>query len=158
MVSVLRDLVGEPSWPSFVRNKSEQFEARTSMVEIVEGNPSVFLTEMGGSRFPVAVAHGEGRAEFANDADLEHAVANHQVAIRFVDNRGQPTEQYPYNPNGSARGITGITNANGRVLVLMPHPERCVRSVSNSWRPDDGWGGDVSPWNRMFANARRWVG
>lgn len=158
MVSVLKDLVGEPRWPSFVRNKSEQFEARTSMVEIVEGNPSIFLTEMGGSRFPVAVAHGEGRAEFAKEEDLEYCVSSNLVAIRYVDNRGQATERYPFNPNGSPRGITGISSQDGRALILMPHPERCVRSVSNSWRPDDGWNGPVGPWHRMFANARRWVG
>lgn len=158
MVSVLKNLVGEPRWPNFVRNRSEQFEARTSMVEIVEGNPSIFLEGMGGSRMPVAVAHGEGRAEFASDSDLEYCTSSALVAIRFVDNRGQPTERYPYNPNGSPRGITGITSKDGRALVLMPHPERCTRSVSNSWRPDDGWGGDFGPWHRMFVNARRWVG
>jgi phosphoribosylformylglycinamidine synthase len=107
---------------------------------------------MAGSRLPIAVAHGEGFAEFSDDAQRTRAL----VALRFVDNRGEPTELYPYNPNGSPAGITGLTTADGRFTVLMPHPERVFRSVQNSWHPA-GWGED-GPWLRMFRNARMWVG
>ncbi|HEX6008250.1 MAG TPA: phosphoribosylformylglycinamidine synthase subunit PurQ, partial [Burkholderiales bacterium] len=136
-----------------VRNKSEQFEARFSLVEVV-ASASLFFEGMAGSRIPIAVAHGEGYAEFRDAAALD--AARPLIALRYVDNRGQPTEVYPANPNGSPRGITGLTTPDGRVTILMPHPERVFRSVQNSWHPDQ-WGED-GPWLRMFRNARKWCG
>jgi phosphoribosylformylglycinamidine synthase len=154
MMSNLRSLIpGAQHWPHFVRNRSEQFEARFAMVE-VQASPSLFFDGMTGSRIPIAVAHGEGYAEFRDAAHL--GAARPMVALRFVDNRGQPTERYPFNPNGSPQGITGLTTQDGRFTILMPHPERVFRTVQNSWHPDD-WGED-SPWMRMFRNARQWVG
>jgi len=152
MMSNLHEIVpGSSAWPHFVRNRSEQFEARFVMVEVTE-SPSVFFSGMAGSRLPVVVAHGEGYAEFADDAQRAQAM----VAMRFVDNRGAPTEIYPFNPNGSVQGITGLTTADGRFTIMMPHPERVFRAVQNSWAPAE-WKGD-GPWLRMFRNARRWVG
>jgi phosphoribosylformylglycinamidine synthase len=139
--------------PHFVRNRSEQFEARVAMLR-VEKTPSLFFADMAGSRMPVALAHGEGYAEFADKAQLE--AARPLVALRFVDNRGAPTELYPLNPNGSPEGITGLTTADGRFTIVMPHPERVFRTVQNSWHPEE-WGED-GPWMRMFRNARKWVG
>jgi len=154
MMSNLRELVpGAALWPHFVRNRSEQFEARLALLE-VQPSPSLFFAGMAGSRLPVATAHGEGQAEFRDAAHL--AAVAPLVALRFVDDRGAPTERYPYNPNGSPQGITGLTTADGRFTILMPHPERVFRSVQMSWRPD-GWG-EASPWLRMFRNARRWLG
>jgi len=120
----------------------------------VQPSPSLFFAGMEGSRIPVALAHGEGYAEFCDAG--QQAAAEALVTLRFVDNRGAATEQYPYNPNGSPRGITGLTTADGRFSILMPHPERVFRSVQMSWHPDD-WGED-SPWMRMFRNARCWIG
>ena len=163
MMSNLHELIpGAQDWPHFVKNKSEQFEARVSMVEI-QKSPSLFFDGMAGSRLPVAVAHGEGYAEFADDAAIKKVQS--LVALRFVDNTGQVTERYPLNPNGSPQGITGLTTPDGRFTILMPHPERVFRSVQNSWHPDgtngtngsEGWGED-GPWLRMFRNARKWVG
>ena len=152
MMSALADLVpGGASWPRFVRNASEQFEARLVMVEIAR-SPSLFFRGMEGSRIPIATAHGEGRAAF----DSTEARSKTIVALRFVDNRGTPTEIYPLNPNGSPGGITGLTTHDGRFTILMPHPERVFRTVQQSWHPK-GWGED-SPWMRMFRNARKWVG
>jgi phosphoribosylformylglycinamidine synthase len=154
MMSNLHELIpGAEHWPHFVRNKSEQFEARFAMVE-VQRSPSLFFDGMAGSRMPIAVAHGEGYAEFPGAAARQAAEA--LVALRFVDNRGGVTENYPCNPNGSPAGITGLTTPDGRFTILMPHPERVFRSVQHSWRPE-GWGED-GPWMRMFRNARRWVG
>jgi phosphoribosylformylglycinamidine synthase len=151
MMSNLREIIpGSAHWPKFLKNKSEQFEARFVMVEVL-ASPSLFFAGMAGSRMAVATAHGEGRAEFADGA----AQAKALVALRFVDNRGVPTEAYPANPNGSPAGITGLTTADGRYTVLMPHPERVFRSVQQSWHPR-GWAED-SPWMRMFRNARVWV-
>jgi phosphoribosylformylglycinamidine synthase len=148
MMSNLLDMIpGAAAWPHFVRNRSEQFEARFVTVEVT-ASPSLFFAGMAGSRIPVAVAHGEGYAEFANAAALDSAI----VALRFVDNRGQATEAYPFNPNSSPRGITGLTTADGRYTVLMPHPERVFRTVQQSWHPPE-WGED-GPWMRMFRNAR----
>jgi phosphoribosylformylglycinamidine synthase len=144
---------GAAHWPHFVRNRSEQFEARVAMVR-VEKTPSLFFAEMAGSRMPVAVAHGEGYAEFVDKAQLE--AARPVVALRFVDNRGRPTGLHPLNPNGSSSGITGLSTADGRFTIVMPHPERVFRTVQNSWHPDE-WGED-GPWMRMFRNARRWIG
>jgi phosphoribosylformylglycinamidine synthase len=157
MMSNLHELIpGADNWPRFVRNESEQFEARVAMVEVLK-SPSLFLAGMEGSRMPIAVAHGEGRAEFA-DADMGPALAlrDHRVAMRWVNNYGDPTEIYPYNPNGSPLGITGLTTADGRVTIMMPHPERVFRAVQHSWGLDT-WGED-GPWMRMFRNARAWVG
>ncbi|MBI3917048.1 MAG: phosphoribosylformylglycinamidine synthase, partial [Betaproteobacteria bacterium] len=154
MMSNLHELIpGAEHWPHFVRNRSEQFEARFALLE-VQASPSLFFDGMAGSRIPVAVAHGEGYAEFAAAGELE--AARPLVALRFVDNHGRVTETYPANPNGSPRGITGLTTADGRFTILMPHPERVFRTVQNSWHPD-GWGED-GPWMRMFRNARKWVG
>ena len=156
MLSTLKELIpGTEHWPRFVTNKSERFEARFSLVEIQE-NPSVFFNGMAGSRMPIAVSHGEGHAEFANDAATKAALESGTVAVKFVDNYGNPTTQYPANPNGSPEGITGITSTDGRATVMMPHPERVFRAVANSWHPDE-WKED-SPWMRMFRNARKNVG
>jgi phosphoribosylformylglycinamidine synthase len=156
MLSSLRELItGSEGWPRFVRNSSEQFEARLVMVEILPG-PSVLLQGMGGSRLPVVVAHGEGRVEFRRAADRDAVVAAGRVAMRYVENRGAATEVYPYNPNGSALGITGLTSADGRVTIMMPHPERLFRAIQHSWAPRD-WD-EAGPWLRLFRNARVWVG
>jgi len=154
MMSNLHELIpGAERWPHFVRNRSEQFEARFVTLEVQE-SPSLFFGGMAGSRIPVAVAHGEGYAEFADASAL--AAAQPLVALRYVDNLGKATETYPLNPNGSPQGITGLTTADGRFTILMPHPERVFRAVQNSWYPAE-WCGD-GPWLRMFRNARRWVG
>ena len=154
MLSNLHELIpGAQNWPHFVRNQSEQFEARVSMVE-VQASDSILLKGMEGSRMPIAIAHGEGHAEFANTADLEAVNKNSNVALRFVDNFGITTESYPANPNGSTQGITGLTAANGRVTIMMPHPERVFRAVQNSHCPDE-WNEDGA-WMRMFRNARVW--
>ncbi|QGU32674.1 phosphoribosylformylglycinamidine synthase [Thermochromatium tepidum] len=154
MLSNLRELIpGADHWPRFVRNRSEQFEARTLMVR-VEPTPSVLLTGMAGSRMPIAVAHGEGRAEFRDPDHL--ATAEPWVVVRYVENDGRVAERYPANPNGSPNGIAGLTTTDGRVTILMPHPERVFRTVQHSWHPDD-WGQD-GPWMRLFRNARVWVG
>jgi phosphoribosylformylglycinamidine synthase len=154
MMSNLRELIpGTAHWPHFVRNPSEQFEARFALLE-VERSPSLFFAGMAGSRIPVATAHGEGYAEFVDERQL--AAAQPYVALRFVDSAGLPTERYPFNPNGSPQGITGLTTPDGRFTILMPHPERVFRTVQMSWHPAD-WGED-SPWIRMFRNARVWLG
>ena len=156
MLSNLHELIaGTELWPRFVRNRVEQFEARLSLVEVLP-SPSLFLRGMEGSRLPVAVAHGEGRAEFRDERGAKSALAEGLVALRFVDNHGQPAELYPANPNGSPGGITGLTSHDGRFTILMPHPERLFRTVQYSWHPD-GWSED-GPWLRLFRNARRWLG
>jgi phosphoribosylformylglycinamidine synthase len=156
MLSALKSLVpGTEHWPRFIRNRSEQFEGRVGLVEVLP-SPSVFFAGMQGSVMPIAVAHGEGRAEFEDSAALRQCLGSGLVSLRFVDNRGQPTERYPANPNGSPAGITGLASRDGRATILMPHPERVFRTVQNSWHPD-GWGED-SGWMRMFRNARVWVG
>ncbi|HEX7012970.1 MAG TPA: phosphoribosylformylglycinamidine synthase [Steroidobacteraceae bacterium] len=156
MMSALRELIpGTKSWPRFVRNRSEQFEGRLSLVEVLP-SPSLFFAGMEGSRIPIAVAHGEGRAEFADASQLDALASANLMALRFVDNHGRPTERYPANPNGSPRGLTGITTPDGRVTLLMPHPERVYRTAQNSWHPDE-WGED-GPWMRIWRNARVWVG
>lgn len=156
MLSNLHELIpGSEGWPRFVRNQSEQFEARLAMVEVMP-SPSAFLEGMAGSRMPIAVAHGEGRAEFSGSASAADLAGSERVALRFVDNRGQATVRYPYNPNGSQDGIAGATTEDGRITIMMPHPERVFRAVQHSWRPDD-WQEDGS-WIRMFRNARRWFG
>ena len=154
MLSNLKELIpGTGHWPHFVRNRSEQFEARFVMVE-VQDTPSIMLQGMAGSRMPIAVAHGEGRAEFRDAAHL--AAAQTQVSLRYVENDGSVASLYPANPNGSPKGISGLSSADGRVTIMMPHPERVIRTVQNSWHPDD-WQ-DYAPWMRLFRNARKWVG
>jgi len=156
MLSGLKELIpGAAAWPRFVRNQSEQFEARFSQLEILD-SPSLFLSGLHGSCLPIAVAHGEGRAEFSSPGGAQLAMDSGLATVRYVDGHGRPAETYPYNPNGSPLGITGMTTPDGRVTVMMPHPERVFRSVQNSWHPDD-WGED-GPWLRMFRNARLWVG
>jgi len=155
MLSNLKTLIpGTEHWPHFVRNRSEQFEARVAMVKI-ESSPSIFLNEMQGSELPIAVAHGEGRAQFINDSHQQSANNSGLVAARYVDNYGKVTSQYPYNPNGSAEAISAMTSADGRVTIMMPHPERVYRTVQNSWAPEQ-WQEDA-PWMRMFRNARVWT-
>jgi phosphoribosylformylglycinamidine synthase len=150
MMSHLRDMIpGAGHWPRFLRNRSEQFEARLVMAEVTT-SPSLFFAGMAGSRMPIATAHGEGRSAFDRQGIPS------LVALRFVDNRGAPAETYPLNPNGSPQGATGFTTADGRYTILMPHPERMFRTVQQSWHPES-WGED-GPWLRMFRNARCWVG
>ncbi|MGR9086069.1 MAG: phosphoribosylformylglycinamidine synthase [Gammaproteobacteria bacterium] len=154
MMSGLKAIIpGAELWPRFMRNTSEQFEARVALVE-VRSSPSILFTGMEGSRLPVAVAHGEGRAEF--DGDPRLALYQRAVSLCYVDNYGSATTDFPANPNGSPFGITGLTTADGRFTIMMPHPERCFRAVQNSWHPGD-WG-DYGPWLRMFRNARVWLG
>ncbi len=154
MMSNLHEIIpGSRHWPHFVRNASEQFEARFVTLEVLR-TPSLFFVGMEGSRIPVAVAHGEGYAQFRDAWQLE--AARPLVALRFVDNRGSSTQTYPFNPNGSPEGITGLTTADGRFTILMPHPERVWRTAQMSWHPEP-WG-ERSPWYRMFANARRFLG
>ncbi len=152
MMSNLKSIIpGASAWPKFTRNKSEQFESRFAMVEVGE-SPSIFFQGMAGTQAPIAVAHGEGFADFSLTGSIDEAL----VAMRFIDHQGQATQRYPYNPNGSPQGITAVTTPDGRFTVLMPHAERVFRTVLQSWHPD-GWGED-SPWLRMFRNARVWVG
>ena len=152
MMSNLKAIIpGAQAWPKFTRNKSEQFESRFAMVEVSD-SPSIFFQGMTGTQAPIAVAHGEGFADFSLTGAIDEAV----VAMRFVDNRGAVSEAYPYNPNGSPQGITSVTTADGRFTVLMPHAERVFRTVNQSWHPEDS--GEDSPWMRMFRNARKFVG
>ena len=156
MLSSLRGLIpGTSIWPRFVRNRSEQFEARFSQLEILD-TPSLFFEGMAGSVLPIAVAHGEGRAEFTGKTGAQAVFDQGIVTARFLDGHGEVAQRYPDNPNGSPLGITGLTTDSGRVTIMMPHPERVFRSVQNSWHPDE-WGED-GPWMRMFRNARVWVG
>jgi phosphoribosylformylglycinamidine synthase len=153
MLSNLHELIpGAGHWPHFVRNRSEQFEARFVQVEVLD-TPSILLHGMAGSRMPIAVAHGEGRAEF-RDAAQQQAAAG-RIALRYVESDGTVALRYPANPNGSPQGITGLSNEDGRVTIMMPHPERVFRAVQHSWHPDE-WGED-GPWMRLFRNARAWV-
>lgn len=152
MMSNLASIIpGADAWPKFVRNRSEQFEARFTMVEIPK-SPSIFFRGMEGLKAPIVVSHGEGRADFSQQGDIAKAL----VAMRYIDHNGMPTEIYPLNPNGSPQGITSVTTPDGRFTVLMPHAERVFRTVQQSWAPD--FWGECSPWMRMFRNARKWVG
>ncbi|WP_080072080.1 phosphoribosylformylglycinamidine synthase, partial [Salmonella enterica] len=156
MMSNLRELIpGSELWPRFVRNHSDRFEARFSLVEVTQ-SPSLLLQGMVGSQMPIAVSHGEGRVEVRDDAHLAALESKGLVALRYVDNFGHVTETYPANPNGSPNGITAVTTENGRVTIMMPHPERVFRTVANSWHPEN-WGED-SPWMRIFRNARKQLG
>ncbi len=154
MFSALKEIIpGAQDWPTFEKNRSEQFEARLSQVEIVD-SPSIFLSGFAGAILPIVVSHGEGRAVFA-DMQSAQRVA---TAMRYVDSQGRATEQYPANPNGSPQGVTGFTNQDGRITLMMPHPERVFRAVQMSWQPSRlAMSGDASPWLQMFMNARRWV-
>jgi phosphoribosylformylglycinamidine synthase len=152
MLSQLKEIIpGAQHWPKFLRNASEQYEARLATLEILDTS-SIFFKGMAGSRIPVAVAHGEGRVSFPHACSPSKS----NGAVRFVDNRGRPTESFPLNTNGSPGGLAGFTAADGRVTIMMPHPERVFRSVQLSWHPES-WGED-SPWMRMFRNARVWCG
>ncbi len=154
MLSQLSHLIpGAEHWPRFHNNTSEQFEARYSMVEI-QPSPSIFLKGMAGSKLPIAVAHGEGRAVF-NTSSPQSVLDDQLVSLQYIDHQGKSTEHYPENPNGSAEGITGLTSKDGRFTIMMPHPERLFRSLQHSWHPDD-WN-ETGPWMRMFRNARVWV-
>ena len=128
---------------------------RLCMVEVLE-SPSLFFNGMVGSKMPIVVAHGEGYAEFSDSNAVSNVLAAKLVSVRFVDNTGEVTEIYPYNPNGSPQGITGLTTQDGRFSIMMPHPERVIRAVQNSWHPDGS--GEEGPWLRMFRNARKFIG
>lgn len=152
MFAELADIIpGAQDWPRFTTNQSERFEARLSLVEVLE-SPSLFLQGMAGSRLPIAVAHGEGYANFKYRGNADKAIA----AMRYVDNQGRATEQYPFNPNGSAGGLTAVTTADGRFTAMMPHPERVFRNVQMSWTSEDQ--AQYSGWMRIWRNARKWVG
>ena len=156
MLAQLSTLIpGAAHWPTFTRNRSEQFEARLVMVEI-EDSPSVLLADMAGARIPIVVAHGEGYANYADANERLAALDQGTVAMRFVDNSGRATEKYPANPNGSPDGITGLTSTDGRVTIMMPHPERVFIDWQLSWLPSE-WKHANTPWLRMFENARRWL-
>jgi phosphoribosylformylglycinamidine synthase len=151
MLSSLKDIIpGADSWPDFIANRSGQFEARLSLVKVTE-SASLFFNGMAGSLLPVATAHGEGRAQFLQQSVLPQ----NQVALQYVDAGGSSAIEYPQNPNGSPEGITGLCNTDGRITIMMPHPERTLRTVNFSWAPDD-WP-EISPWQRMFRNAHHWV-
>ncbi|WP_020184045.1 phosphoribosylformylglycinamidine synthase [Methylotenera sp. 1P/1] len=155
MMSNLHSIIpGSAHWPHFVRNKSEQFEARFAMVEVLE-SPSMFFNGMAGSRMPIAVAHGEGFTEFSDKSAVTTVLNEKLATMRFIDHASTPTEVYPFNPNGSPQGLTGFTTTDGRFSIMMPHPERVFRAVQHSWRPDD-WQED-GPWMRMFRNARKFI-
>ena len=154
MMAALHSLIpGAENWPRFVTNRSEQFEARFSLVQI-QPSPSILFAGMAGSHMPIAVSHGEGRADLAGAA-AQSLIDSGQVPMQFIDHRLQATETYPTNPNGSPLGITGVTNMDGRFTAIMPHPERVFRTVQNAWHPKE-WRED-SPWLRMFRNARAFV-
>ncbi len=156
MMSALKTLIpGAEHWPALMRNQSEQFEARLSLVEI-QASPSILLLDMAGCRLPVAVAHGEGRMVFHSPAQLSNTSQQQLISLRYVDSGGKVTENYPENPNGSLQGITGLCNVDGRFTIMMPHPERVFRRVQLSWSPKE-WTGEFSPWMRLFRNARRWI-
>ncbi len=151
MFAELADIIpGAQAWPRFTTNRSERFEARLSQVEVLD-SPSLFFAGMAGDRLPIAVAHGEGYANFAHRGDASRVIA----AMRFTDNHGRPTEAYPANPNGSAGGLTAVTTADGRFTAMMPHPERVFRNVQMSWTDQDISGS--SPWMQLWHNARKWV-
>ena len=145
---------GTSGWPKFVRNQSEQFEARLVMVEVSDSN-SILTTGFQGAFLPIAVAHGEGRAEFSENFESMSLASNSQICLRYVDNKEQVTNRYPYNPNGSESAVAGVTNSDGRITAMMPHPERVFRTVQFSWAPDN-WGED-SPWHNLFRNAKFWL-
>lgn len=159
MLSQLTEIIpGTQDWPYFTKNISEQYESRLVQVEIMP-SPSLFFQGMQGSQLPIVVAHGEGYANFTQKGSMAQIRVNHLAALRYTDSGGLPTERFPYNPNGSPAGITGLTTPDGRITILMPHPERVFRVAQMSWAPPawqqlkDG----LSPWMSMFVNARRWL-
>jgi phosphoribosylformylglycinamidine synthase len=155
MLSQLSGIIpGAQHWPTFERNLSEQFEARLTLVEVLP-SPSVWLQGMAGSVVPIAVAHGEGRAVWRDEAARDAAFEAGVAGLRYVNDIHQATERYPANPNGSPLGATGFTSEDGRATIMMPHPERVFRAVQHSWCPDD-WQEDA-PWMRLFRNARVWM-
>ena len=155
MLSNLKELIpGTEHWPHFVQNESERFEARFVTVQ-VNDSPSIFFQGMAGSRLPIAIAHGEGRAEFTSSEAVGQSLATGCVSLQYVDNHGKVTQHYPLNPNGSPQGCSGLCSTDGRVTIMMPHPERVFRAVQNSWAPD-AWGED-GPWMQMFRNAHSWA-
>ena len=157
MVSQLKEIIpGTEHWPMFSRNRSEQFEARFVTVEVLD-SPSIFFKGMAGSRIAIPVAHGEGFADFAATGSLSELSRGCQAALRYVDNYGKPTERYPFNPNGSPGGLTGVTSRDGRVTIMMPHPERVFRAVQLSYYPPELRGSEAGPWLKMFVNAREFV-
>jgi phosphoribosylformylglycinamidine synthase len=156
MMSALQSIIpGSDHWPRFARNYSEQYEARLSLVRI-ESSPSILFKDMEGSYLPIVVAHGEGRAQFSQTSNANALEAAGLVALRFIDHHHNVTENYPFNPNGSPSGVTGLCNSDGRVSIMMPHPERVFRAAQMSWRPSE-WDQD-SGWMRLFRNARVWLG
>ncbi|MDO8953385.1 MAG: phosphoribosylformylglycinamidine synthase [Gammaproteobacteria bacterium] len=156
LLSYLKDIIpGSGLWPTFERNISEKFEARLSMVEITPSK-SILMSGMAGSKLPIGIAHGFGRAKFVIDSTLDQLQASQQLTMRYIDHSGNPTDNYPYNPNGSLGGVTGFCSEDGRVTAMMPHPERVFRTTQMSWFPQE-WGA-YSPWMRLFRNARLWVG
>jgi phosphoribosylformylglycinamidine synthase len=159
MMSNLAEIIpGAESWPKFTRNQSEQYEARLVMAEVLPSS-SIFTQGMTGSHLPIAIAHGEGFANFSQQGDLKHLQKQGLAALRFVDHQGHPTETYPMNPNGSPGGLTGVTTPDGRFTVMMPHPERVFRAVQMSWAPPEWFNtpDGASPWMRLFRNARVWA-
>ncbi|EGR47081.1 uncharacterized protein TRIREDRAFT_22799 [Trichoderma reesei QM6a] len=163
MLTRLKDLIpGAQDWPNFVDNMSQQFEARYSMVKVHvdKSKPSVFFHGMDGSELPIVVSHGEGRAKFASPNSLQALTEAKMIPLQYIDNRGNVTEQYPYNPNGSPMGVAGVASPDGRVVAMMPHPERTIMADITSYAPPEmleEWG-EFGPWLRMFRSARRWVG
>jgi phosphoribosylformylglycinamidine synthase len=159
MMSNLAGIIpGAQAWPKFTRNQSEQYEARLVMAEVL-ASPSIFTQGMEGSQLPIAIAHGEGYANFGQQGNLEQIQNQGLSVLRFVDHAGKPTEIYPMNPNGSPGGLTGVTTPDGRFTVMMPHPERVFRAAQMSWCPPD-WldtPDGASPWLRLFRNARVWA-
>ena len=153
MMSQIRDIIpGAEHWPDFVRNSSEQFESRLVMVEILE-SPSILLAKMASSKIPIIVAHGEGQANFKNGSKVSKTI----TSLRYIDNKGIPANTYPANPNGSLDGANGFTNNDGRITIMMPHPERVFLKKQFSWAPEN-WQYEEGPWIRLFKNARNWVG
>ena len=158
MIAQLKELIpGAAHWPAFAHNRSRQFEARTACVEVPE-SPSLFFRGMAGSRLPIPVAHGEGRADFTRTGNYQVCRDNHLIGLRYIDGHGNPAEHYPANPNGSPAGATAFTTPDGRATILMPHPERCFRSAQMSYRPKRTFTGEAGPWLRFFQNARAYVG
>jgi phosphoribosylformylglycinamidine synthase len=156
MFAALKSLIpGTGHWPRFVTNLSEQYESRFALVEVLD-SPSVLLQGMAGSFLPIAVAHGEGHAEFASETAATECASSGFVGFRYVHHDRRVADTYPYNPSGSPHGIAALTNTDGRITITMPHPERSFRYVQNSWRPRDA--GEYSGWMRLFRNARKFVG